>query len=85
MITAGIKALGDQAVMEIVQKVKMFNTFEVNNDPHHEHDLGKIKHNKETIFWKIDYYDKAMEYGSEDPSDPDKTTRVLTIMLAEEY
>ena len=39
----------------------------------------------ETIFFKIDYLDKAMAAGSPDPADPLVTTRVITIMLAEEY
>jgi hypothetical protein len=37
------------------------------------------------FFWKIEYYDKKLEYGSDDPSDLEKTTRVLTLMLAEDY
>ena len=47
--------------------------------------MGKIEHNGEAILWKVDYYDKAMQYGSDDPSDQNKTTRVLTILLADEY
>ncbi|MEZ0085203.1 hypothetical protein ABIF72_007701 [Bradyrhizobium japonicum] len=31
------------------------------------------------------YYDKECEFGSEDPADPEKTMRVLTLMLAIEY
>ena len=60
-------------------------TFDEGNDPHHEHDFGKIEVVGNEIFWKIDYYDKTMDNGSEDPADPSKTSRVLTIMLASEY
>jgi Protein of unknown function (DUF3768) len=38
-----------------------------------------------TSYWKIDYYDERYEFGSEDPADPEKTTRVLTLTLAAEY
>jgi hypothetical protein len=34
-----------------------------------------------TIRFTIDYYDRALEWGSENPADPSVTTRVMTIML----
>jgi hypothetical protein len=85
LITPGIAALPfpDQAV--ILGKVRTFDAFSEDNDPHGEHDFGTIDHADARIFWKIDYYDHSMELGSEDPADPTKTTRVLTIMLADEY
>jgi hypothetical protein len=36
-------------------------------------------------FFKVDYYDKSLEFGSEDPADPAQTTRVLTIGEASDY
>jgi hypothetical protein len=59
--------------------------FNADNDPHQEHDFGSIDIDGRSYFWKIDYYDKACEYGSADPSDPAQTTRVMTIMRADEY
>ena len=50
-----------------------------------EHDFGVVQQNGRKAFWKIDYYDDTMEYGSPDPSDPTVTTRVMTVMLPSEY
>ena len=85
MITAGVKALGQEKVNQIVRKVQTFDQFTKDNDPYEEHDYGSFVHEGEKILWKIDYYDKNLEFGSEDPADPSKTTRVLTIMTALEY
>jgi len=85
MMTAGINALPDDAKAKVLSAVRSFNDFSEDNDPHKEHDFGSIEVDGEKCFWKIDYYDKSMEYGSENPADPAVTTRVLTIMLASEY
>jgi hypothetical protein len=81
----GVAALPDVVRNEAFVRVVTFSDFSENNDPHGEHDFGAFELCGRKFFWKIDYYDAAMEYGSEDPSDPEKTTRVLTLMLASEY
>ncbi len=85
MLTQGIQALGQQTVREIMAKVRAFDKFTKDNDPYGEHDFGKIVHGHDTVFFKLDYYDRAMEFGSPDASDAAVTTRVMTVMLAEEY
>jgi hypothetical protein len=86
-MTAGVAALGRQAQAEILSRVRQFSDFEPGNDPHREHDFGSISASGgERCFWKIDYYaDDALEFGAEDPADPNRSFRVLTIMLAAEY
>jgi hypothetical protein len=83
--TAGISALPLADQSAIREKVELFDKFTPDNDPYGEHDFGSFDHNGQRILWKIDYYDRNLEAGSEDPSDPRITTRVLTILLAEEY
>ncbi len=85
LMTAGIAALPYPDQAAILGKVIAFDQFTEDNDPHGEHDFGAFDHAGQRIFWKIEYYDPSEEFGSEDPADPAKTTRVLTIMLADEY
>lgn len=82
--THGIASLPIRDQVQVLELVRTFNDF-AKDDPYGEHDFGSISHNGEKIFWKIDYYDQDGEQGSEDPSDPDVTTRVLTVMLAHEW
>lgn len=84
-LTLGVKALGSAALQQILRMVAEHDSFDARNDPYGEHDFGAIEWNGEKLFWKIDCYDKRLEYGSPDPADPAVTTRVLTIMLASEY
>ena len=83
--TPGISALPAQDQSAIREKVETFDAFTPDNDPYREHDFGGFEHNGEKVLWKIDYYDRTMTKGSEEPSDPRQTARVLTIMLACEY
>lgn len=81
-ITPGVAALPDDQRTAVLQAVKDFTDFSPDNDPRGERDFGAFDAAGERFFFKIDYYDSSMEYGSRDPADPAKTVRVLTIMLA---
>lgn len=85
VLTQGIKDKADQDIAAILSKIVFFNDFTEENDPYGEHDFGKITYKQQIIYWKIDYYDETMQYLSENPSNPEVTNRVMTVMLAEEY
>ena len=85
MITQGVDALPSDLRAKAIRNVATFEAFNLDNDPHNEHDFGSFDLAGQKFFWKIDYYSPDLQGGSEDPSDPAKTARVLTIMLAQEY
>jgi hypothetical protein len=84
-VTSGIAALPRDERASILARVRAFDEFDEGNDPYGEHDFGSFERAGKTIFWKIDCYDRAMQWGSPNPADPTVTHRVLTVMLAEEY
>ena len=85
VMTQGVDALPIDTKARVILAVRSFAKFTERDDPHHEHDFGSFDIEGETYFFKIDYYALDMDGGSEDPADPEKTTRVLTIMRADEY
>lgn len=85
VVTEGVRALSEATREEIITKVRTFDEFSPDNDPYGEHDFGAVTVDGIKAFWKIDYYDCTLSILSDDPADPAKTCRVLTVMLAEEY
>ena len=85
MLTPGVSNLDATSMELALAHLKAFENFSPDNDPYGEHDFGSFEIAGQKLFFKIDYYDPGLEFGSEDPADPSKTTRVLTLMLAEEY
>ena len=85
LMTPGVSDLPPMVLAEAIKLTTEFTAFSTDNDPYGEHDFGSFELCSRKFFWKIDYYDLACEAGSEDPADPAKTTRVLTIMRADEY
>ena len=84
MITAGEAMPLDQR-RSLLAKVRSFEAFDEDYHPHGEHDFGAVDEASVRYFWKIACCDRATEMGSPDPADPEVTTRVLTILRADEY
>jgi hypothetical protein len=85
VMTAGVIALGAKRQMAILSAVAAYDAFDPDNDPYGEHDFGALTVEGTRVFFKIDYLDRSLTGHSPDPADPTVTTRVLTVMLAEEY
>jgi hypothetical protein len=85
VVTVGVKALGPLLVRRLDDALAAFDEFDEDSDPHGEHDFGVVEVGGREIMFKIDYYDKTLNYLSPDPANPEVTSRVMIIMLVEEY
>jgi hypothetical protein len=85
LLTVGARQLTFAAQIILLHQVREFTAFTPDNDPHGEHDFGALAFWGTRYFWKIDYYDRALQMHSPDPADPAVTSRVLTLMRADEY
>ncbi|TXN40818.1 DUF3768 domain-containing protein [Methylobacterium sp. WL30] len=82
--TPGAVDLREADRIALLLAVRRFDRFDADNNPHSEHDFGTVEVGGQRFFWKIDCYDSAMLGHSPDLADSSVTTRVLTIMCADE-
>jgi hypothetical protein len=81
-VTPGIQGLGVLDLHCLLVGVRDYSKWE---HAECEHDFGAVDVHGQKYFWKIDYYDLSMQFGSDDPSNPEITKRVFTLMHASEY
>jgi len=99
--TVGFRSLPEADQSQVRELIETYDAFDEDNDPHSERDFGCVfqlgdgrwtterprsrDDERVRVFWKFDYYDRDLRFGSEDAANPAVTRRVLTIMLADEY
>ena len=85
VMTRGVAALGPDAQLALTRRVASFDAFNADSDPHGWHEMGVIDFDGTTVWFKVDLYDVDFMHGSPEPSDPEQTRRVLTLLLPSEY
>jgi hypothetical protein len=90
VMTMGVQALlrDDSFPTQIIRQAALMNAirgYEFKDGDGEERDFGSFTFMEEMLFFKIDYYDRELKFGSEDPANASITMRVMTIMLASEY
>lgn len=99
--TVGFRSLSTSDQSRVRELIETFDAFDEDNDPYGERDFGCVYQlgdgrwtterprlrddERERVFWKLDYYDRDLRFGSDDAANPAITRRVLTIMLSDEY
>lgn len=86
VVTRGVKHLTGFDAEMLAETLAAYDEFDADGDPHGERDFGCMTLLGADAIWKINYFsDESLSFGSNDPADPAITTRVLTVMLAQEW
>lgn len=85
VVTKAVHALTGFDTDVLMAALANYEGFDPDNDPHGERDFGDLTLFGADLLFKIDYYDNAMEFGSDNPANMELTTRVLTVMRADEW
>ena len=80
VITRNVTGLAGVNAQELVTELANYDDFNDDNNPHGERDMGRFKLFNANLYFKIDYFDPDLNFGSSDPTDPGVTHRLLTIM-----
>jgi len=84
MITQNVKRITGFDAAVLTKTLAEYSHFDADNE-HHERDFGAMTLWGWDLLFKVDYYCPSLKFASEDPADPQKTHRVLTVMLASDW
>ena len=85
VITNGVEEQGPAFVVEALRKIAAFDDFTDDCDPDGWHTMGAVEVGPLSVWFKIDLYDPEYRYGSDAPTDPARTRRVLTVLFPHEW
>ena len=78
--TRNVRSLEGFDALELVTALAHYDGFDEDNDPHGERDMGDFILFDTDLYFKIDYFEQDLKFGSDDPADASITHRILTIM-----
>lgn len=85
-ITSRVAALPEDKKQELLQAVRDVDNFvETIAVKPSQHDTGLVTQDDMDYLWEIDYCDKSLNCRSPNPVDLGCTSRILTLMRADEY
>lgn len=74
-----------ERIRKIMYAIAAFDDFNEENDPHQEHDYGRVSVDGDEFMFKIDYYSLDEAHLSPNPEDPNVTIRVMAVFYSSDY